>query len=152
MSRAWGQGSVCWTFRAVRCACRQCVCVCARARCTVEILLKKFLKSCGQWGEKKERKVALKCNKSLSQANPRVDTKPAKRCYVTKKSKRNVSRNYHVLSVPIASISWGVILLPRTGEGDLGSPNVWGYVLSYLSTVVYHNANANINSHNPVYI
>ena len=63
--------------------------------------------------------------------------------------KRNVSRNYHVLSVPIASISWGGILLPRTGEGDLGSPNVWGYVLSYLSTVVYHNANANINSHNP---
>ena len=83
------------------------------------------------------------------------DTKPdAKReaILVTKKSKRNVSRNYHVLSVPIASISWGVILLPRTGEGDLGSPNVWGYVLSYLSTVVYHNANANINSHNPVYI
>ena len=53
-----------------------------------------------------------------------------------------LARNYHVLSVPIASISWGGILLPQTGEGDLGSPNVWGCVLSYLSTVVYHNANA----------
>ena len=65
---------------------------------------------------------------------------------VTKKS------NYAILSVLIATINLGGNLLPRTGEGDLGSPNVWGYVLSYLSTVVYHNANANINSHNPVYI
>ena len=54
--------------------------------------------------------------------------------------------------IHIATINLGGNLLPQTGEGDLGSPNVWGYVLSYLSTVVYHNANANINSHNPVYI
>ena len=79
------------------------------------------------------------------------DTKPEKREAMLI-SKRNLSRNYAILSVLIATINLGGNLLPRTGEGDLGSPNVWGYVLSYLSTVVYHNANANINSHNPVYI